>query len=241
MRTPPLPVQVSLFPRLEPSMPSVSLMRGSKFGRRRRTSWCIAISEDDKYLAVTMSNADAQIIDLQCGQPYATLRCAPEYLSDSQQPAATPTTPTNLTKSADHGSVSCVSFGSDGRHVVIGTVNHVELWDLDRRAQVHKVKVPNRPWIGRVACPPQNDLVVWLGISRFGVLDVISGEPVFDHCPVDRRWHTAFAWATDGGQLLTSNRDGIVRVWDVSFARSSKTVNLVTEINMSHRITSLLR
>jgi hypothetical protein len=89
-----------------------------------------------------------------------------------------------------------------------------------------------------VAFSPQGDLVAWLGEWCFGLLHAVSGtrliQQVFDVAGTQSN----LAWAADGTQLLTSDSRGMVRVWDVASAESTKRVHPLFECDTSHRTTS---
>jgi len=116
-------------------------------------SLAMVISPGDKFLALHgPSDAAVRVLDLQSGQPYASIEHT-------------------MARSIRH-----VSFRSDcGQVVFVGWGGEAELWDMGSRTRVW-----NSYWeVGqfddcvRVAFSPRNDLVAWLTESFLGLLDTI--------------------------------------------------------------------
>jgi len=180
----------------------------------------IMMSPEDKFIAVWGGvGDDIHISYLKSGQSYTRL----------QRP--------------DQSVIIRLSFSSDNSQLIAGDDGgQVELWDLESCTRlwqsrvVNKGQVVNERRIECVAISPQNGLVAWLGWSDvFGLLDAVSGNTVVEQ-HIDTTVQTYLAWAADGKQLLTSDRfDGVVRLWDVSSARSTNQVHLLYEYNTSHR------
>jgi WD40 repeat protein len=175
-------------------------------------------SPDAKFLALYgFKDTDVCILELQSGQLRARLQ------------------------RTDGQSVYYVSFRSDNRQVVLcDEGRNIELWDLDNCTCMWKSQVLEAPNISCVEFSPQKDLVAWAGPGEFGLLDAISGCTIVE----PRRFHGAgsvrpyVAWAVDGTQLLTAGWfNGIVCLWDMTLARSSKQVNLLYQWDTSHRTT----
>ena len=157
---------------------------------------------------------DIHIFDLMSGQSYARL----------QRPEQTRIT--RLLFSPDN---SQLLVGDDG--------GQVELWDLERCTRLWQFRVLDQVSVMSVAFSPQNDLVAWLGsLDFFGLLDIISGKIVVKQRIDVSSLQAHVSWAANGTQLLTSDRfDGVVRLWDVSSARSTKQAHLLYQWNTSHR------
>jgi WD40 repeat protein len=85
---------------------------------------------------------------------------------------------------------------------------------------------------------PQNDLLLHLSSTKVNLLDAISGDRVIKWKSPSKRWYTDATWAEDGSRLLTSEEGGVVHVWDVASARSTKQIHLLFEYDTSHPTTS---
>jgi len=172
------------------------------------------MSPEDKFIAMWGgAGEDIHISYLKSGQSYARL----------QRP--------------DQTVITRLSFRPDNSQLIVGDDGgRVELWDLERCIRLWQTTVTDQVRIECVAISPQNDLVAWLGWSKvFGLLDAVSGNMVVEQ-RIDAKIQTYLSWTADGTQLLTSDRfDGVVRLWDVSSARSTNQIHLLYEYNTSYR------
>jgi len=171
------------------------------------------VSPDDKFLALYgTSDVEVRIFDLRSGQLYASF----ERIGRRR--------------------VSAVSFRSDCEQVVFGNSRgEAELWNLESRNRLWSVQAqtwtPKMAAIVCVAFSPRNDLVAWLGDNHFGLLDAVSGENLVEQLVNFNADQSCLAWASDGMQLLTSEWGGMVRIWKVSSAKSTRQIQLLFECN----------
>jgi len=185
----------------------------------------MVMSPDDKYLALfgttralfgSRSDTPVDIFDLQSGQLYARFRHTAEW------------------------DVSCVSFRSDSRQVVIGDYNgFVTLWDLDSCTLLWKLQALKRR-INLVTVSPQNDLVVCSEFypDGFVLLDATLGQ-VIQRCPRERCIKINVAWSADGKRLLISYDNCTVHLWDVALAKTTNQLHLLLKIDALISTTSL--
>jgi len=174
----------------------------------------IAISMDDRFLAQgATADRSVRVFDLQSGQLHAIFKNTnPHSLDQTWR----------------------LSFRSDGRQIACGgDQGMTDLLDLNTRSRVWQTRVQNdEGGFIKVAFSPKDDLVAWLGPFEFGLLDAISGEKVLECDSAIQSGYTHIAWADDGTQVLTSEWLGVVCVWDVTSARSTKQASLLYKLDI---------
>ncbi|ETS04315.1 WD40 repeat-like protein, partial [Trichoderma reesei RUT C-30] len=146
---------------------------------------CLRVSPNDRFVAACCSGT-FRLYDLQTGErswgPCGNLQCA-----------------------------ASVDISPDGRYLVTGGLEHLEVWDLERRRRVHRI--PNQWYrIFKVAFTPDGRWIAAAstdGCVRFW--DWTTGQLQFI-----LRAHTseirAMAFGQDG-QFATACADQTVRVW----------------------------
>lgn len=210
--------------------PELALLRNATYG----DFWSVAVTPDGRRVIAGSSDHTVQVWDLTSGARLAVLAghldrvsvvvVAPDgrrLFSGSQDQTIRVWDLVGFVEVAvlrgHTGPTDCVALSPDGSRLVSSGSDQIRLWDLDR---LEEIRVPTgfAHGLGHVAFMPDGRRIVGGcedGTVRVVDLDLSAEVNVLRGHSTGRGGITAIVVAPDG-RVVSSSRDGTVRVWDAT-------------------------
>jgi WD40 repeat protein len=111
------------------------------------------------------------------------------------------------------------AFSPDGKHILSGGAESdptLRLWETDTGKEVRKYE-GHTGWIWKVLFSPDGKKALSAGCNDYSarIWDVDSGKQLVTISQAHgENFRVGIAWHPDGKKVLTSGRDGFIRLWD---------------------------
>ncbi len=182
---------------------------------------------NDQRIALLGPDASATLLDIEDGQVVAQLECAPTEAWSRDSTSAIGRGPDGTLRLWDTsmgaelrsltvGEFTSVALSPDGKRMLLGREERVEIWDLVTSRCVRKYDDRLLALLNRRAISPDGMRV--LAGCADGIIklwDLASGLQIWSR-DVGKHEPRSFAFSNDGRFALSSGSYGVIKIWDLS-------------------------